>query len=102
MIVTVFRARMRPEHAAEYFELLASISQAASTMPGFVSRKTFVADDGERVTIVEFADALSQRAWAEHGGHREAQRLARERYYSDYKLQVCTVEHESLFPIRPC
>ena len=54
MIVTVFRSRLRPGVRDEYVALVDRMAAIAATMPGYVSHKGFFADDGERVTIVEF------------------------------------------------
>src|SRR5690606_1178765 len=54
MIVTVFRSRLKPEGRDEYMALAPRMAELARTMPGYLSHKSFVADDGERVTIVEF------------------------------------------------
>ena len=59
-------------------------------MPGFVSIKTFAADDGERISIVEFDSEAAHGAWRNHPEHREAQRLGRERFYDEFQIQVCT------------
>ena len=45
-------------------------------------------DDGERVTIVEFADEESQRGWAQHPEHR-AEGSRDGANSSEYWLQVC-------------
>jgi heme-degrading monooxygenase HmoA len=88
-IVTVFRSRLDPLHEHEYGRLAPEITALASTMPGFVDAKTFQADDGERVTLVTFADEDSHRAWRDHPEHRRAQGLGRARFYLCYTLQVC-------------
>ena len=97
MIVTVFRARLRPENSDAYFKLAAELGAEAAAMPGFVARKVFVADDGERVTIVEFDSEENHRGWAAHHGHRMAQRLGREQFYSEYSIQVCQTIRTSNF-----
>jgi heme-degrading monooxygenase HmoA len=97
-VVTVFRSRLRPEAVEEYEPLAARMDELAATMPGFLERKTFVADDGERVTLVMFASPEEQRAWREHPEHRLAQRAGVERLYSDYRIQVCTLDAERTFP----
>jgi heme-degrading monooxygenase HmoA len=89
MIVTVFRSRVRPEHADEYLKMVGKMKELVSAMPGFRSHKGFTADDGERVVIVEFESEETQRAWAEHPAHRQAQRLGRERFYAEFSIQVC-------------
>ena len=97
MVVTIFRNRLKPENTAEYYDWAARISAIAKTMPGYVSHKTFAADDGERVTIVEFADEASQRNWSTEVRHVEAKKKGRADFYTEYKLQVCTVERQSNF-----
>ncbi len=37
------------------------MSALARTMPGYISHKCFLAEDGERVTIVEFESEVAQR-----------------------------------------
>jgi heme-degrading monooxygenase HmoA len=95
MIITVFRSRRLPGVDTEYGELASEMSQLAGSMPGFVSEKTLVADDGERVTIVLFADAASQRAWRNHPAHRRAQERGRVALYSEYSLCSPTVTYSS-------
>jgi heme-degrading monooxygenase HmoA len=97
MIVTVFRARLRPGVRDEYVALVARMNELARTMPGYISHKGFFADDGERVTIVEFEAEEGMRAWRTNPEHRAAQKLAREKYYSEYHIQVCTLDRESKF-----
>ena len=51
MIVTVFRSRLNPDVGEEYTEMAVRMSELAKTMPGYISHKSFTAEDGERVTI---------------------------------------------------
>ena len=97
MIITVFRSRLRPENAEEYQKMAAKMSELARSMPGYVSHKGFTADDGERVTVVEFESEETHRVWAEHAGHRKVQQLGRERFYSEYSIRVCKVLKSSAF-----
>lgn len=98
MVVTVFRSRLRPEAQAEYAELAPKMSALAKTMPGYIAHKAFVAEDGERVTIVQFADHESQRAWSTHMDHVAAKKRGRAEFYSEYSIQVCDLVRESRFP----
>jgi heme-degrading monooxygenase HmoA len=66
-------------------------------MPGYISHKGFFAEDGERVTIVEFEHEQGMRAWRTHPEHIAAQQKAREIYYSEYHVQVCEVLRQSDF-----
>jgi heme-degrading monooxygenase HmoA len=97
MIVTVFRSRLRADVREEYVALADRMNEIARTMPGYVSHKGFFAEDGERVTIVEFEHEDGMRAWRMHPEHRAAQKLARERLYEEYSIQVCDVTREARF-----
>jgi antibiotic biosynthesis monooxygenase (ABM) superfamily enzyme len=63
MIVTVFRSRLKPGVRDEYVTLVDQMEKLARTMLGYISHKGFFADDGERVTIVEFEHEEGLRAW---------------------------------------
>ncbi len=91
MIVTVFRNRLSddPDAQAEYAELIGHISQLATTMPGYISHKTYVADDGERCTIVEFEHEDGQAEWRRNAEHAAARVRGREAFYSEYRIQIC-------------
>ena len=97
MIVTVFRSRLKPGLRDEYVALVERMNTLAQTMPGYISHKGFFADDGERVTIVEFDHEEGLRAWRTNKEHVAAQKLAREKYYTEYHIQVCTLDRESKF-----
>ena len=97
MLLTVFRNRLLPGHVEEYYETAAKMSEIARTMPGYISHKTFTAEDGERVTIAEFADEAGQRTWSTEMRHVDAKKRGRAAFYAEYKLQVCEVLRESSF-----
>ena len=93
-VVTVFRSRLLPGDTG-YGDDAAQVAGLARTMPGYVEHKAFTADDGERVTLVTFADEASHAAWREHPEHRAAVRRGMERYDEHYSLQVGTTSYAS-------
>ena len=98
MVITIFRSRLRPEHLKEYGEWATRIHDLAVKMPGFISIKGYTAEDGERVSIVEFESEESMRNWREQPEHREAQELGRKLFYSEYSIQVCQPIRDYSFP----
>lgn len=96
-IITVFRSRLNPEHEAEYAELAPKIHAVAQRMPGLSSAKTFVADDGERVIIVEFDTMEHHQAWSEHPAHRTAKELGTQVFYQYYQTSNCKMLYEHPF-----
>jgi heme-degrading monooxygenase HmoA len=96
-VITVFRNRLRADAAPEYRDVAVEMSRLARTMPGYVEHKAFTADDGERVTLVTFADRASHDAWRDHPEHREAQAAGIDRFYAEYAIQVADVTYAHRF-----
>ncbi|MFZ1063211.1 MAG: antibiotic biosynthesis monooxygenase [Acidimicrobiales bacterium] len=96
VVLTVFRSRLRDGIENDYQEVAQEMDRLVVTMDGFIDQRFYQADDGERVTIVRFRDWESQRRWAEHPRHQEAQRRGREEFYSWYEIEKCevTADHE--------
>ena len=99
MIVTVFRSRVKPEVQQEYIQWVGRMNALAKEMPGYVSHKGFVAEDGERVTIVEFESEAAHRAWAVHPEHIAAQKEGTPRLLSRVPNPgVSGARRENAFP----
>lgn len=99
-IVTVFRSRLREDADPRYDTLDASLRARAAELGGLVEVKSFVADDGERATLVTFTDRASHERWALDDEHRAAQRLGRASLYASFSIQVaeCTSAREFTSP----
>jgi heme-degrading monooxygenase HmoA len=91
MIVTVFRSRLVPSMQDEYGSMAKRMSDLVRTIPGYISHKGFVAEDGERVTIVEFETEEALHDWRRHPEHAKAKRRGINSFFSDYKFQICSV-----------
>ena len=88
MIVTVFRSRHRPGVETEYKESAKRMGDITVTMPGYISHKGFVAEDGAFLTLVEFESEETLRAWSIHPEHIRAQKHGRTHVYSEYRVQT--------------
>jgi heme-degrading monooxygenase HmoA len=100
-IVTIFRSRLRPEALGEYEPHAARIEALARTMPGFVAFERFAAADGERVSIITFADQATHNAWRDHPEHRAVQKMGRDRFYATFDVSVTVLLHRSHFELAP-
>lgn len=89
MVVVLFRTRLRDDCPPSYEPLAERMLALASAMPGFVSFRHYRADDGERISVVEFVSDATATAWRDHPEHRDAQRRGRDEFYAWYRLQVC-------------
>lgn len=92
MIYTLFYSRLRDfddETAERYQRRNDELERRASgRFEGFVDTKTFVAEDGERLTVVRFEDAAAQRAWAADADHAAAQGEGRREFYDEYRVTL--------------
>jgi heme-degrading monooxygenase HmoA len=91
MIVTIFRSRPNAQTQEEYGAMAKHVSELARAVPGYVSHKGFVAEDGEKVTIVEFETEEALSEWKNHPVHIEAKRLGFTKFFSAFKYQICSV-----------
>ncbi len=99
MFMTVFRNRKRPDmDAAAYAADAARMEQLAREQPGFLSFKSFTAEDGEVVAISEWTDAASAKAWGAHPEHRIVQSRGRGEYYASYTSFACDGPTVRRFP----
>jgi heme-degrading monooxygenase HmoA len=39
------------------------------------------------------------RIWATHAEHVEAKKNGRKRFFSEYRVQICSVQRDSAFPL---
>lgn len=91
MIVTIFRSRLNPGVQDEYGPMARHMSELVRAIPGYVAHKGFVAEDGERVTIVEFESEEALHEWRRHPDHLRAKRRGIESFFSNYSVQICSV-----------
>jgi heme-degrading monooxygenase HmoA len=98
MMVVVFRSHRAPEGLGEEFRYwFERMGELASNMPGYISHKGYVAEDGERLTLFEWESAETLKAWATHPEHVSVKKLGRQKFYADYHLQLCELVCESKF-----
>jgi heme-degrading monooxygenase HmoA len=101
MVVVLFRSRLTAAASEDYQRTDAAMAAIAASMPGFIDAKSFVADDGERLTVVWWKDAETLRAWREHPDHRAAQAAGRARWYEYYRMEVADVVRQSVYDRAP-
>ena len=90
MFLVVFRNRKRSEiDEAAYLADAVEMVTLAQGQPGFISFKSYAADDGEVIALSEWTDEASARAWGRVEEHRGIQRKGRADYYADYTLFAC-------------
>lgn len=98
MYLVVFRNRKRADlNAARYAIDADRMEAVAKVQPGYLSFKSYTADDGEVVAISEWTDEAAARAWGRHADHAAVQALGRAAYYEDYTLYGCNTPRTHRF-----
>lgn len=91
MYLVVFRNRKRADiNAAAYAADAAQMEALARAQPGFLSFKSYTADDGEVIALSEWADMAAALAWRRVAEHAEVQGRGRSEYYESYTLYAGT------------
>ena len=90
MFLVVFRNRKRADIDYAAYEADAQhMLELAQPQPGFVSFKSYTAEDGEVIALSEWADETAARAWGRVAEHRLVQPRGRGEYYERYTLFAC-------------
>jgi heme-degrading monooxygenase HmoA len=90
MFLVVFRNRKRAGiDAAAYAADADAMEAMAAAQPGYLSFKSYTAEDGEVVAVSEWADEDSARTWGQLAEHRAVQHKGRQDYYAQYTLFAC-------------
>lgn len=100
MILSVLRSRLKPNIQDEYAPLSKRMSELAPTIAGYISHKGFVAEDGERITIVEFESEEALETWRTHPEHVDAKRRGYREFYTFFSYQICSVMHAKSWTAR--
>jgi heme-degrading monooxygenase HmoA len=96
MVVVTFRNRFAPGiDQEEYGQRAGKLFAIVAAMPGFRGIRSYAAEDGEQLSLIEFDSHESLAAWRDHAEHRIAQELGKQKYYSEYHLQICELVRES-------
>jgi heme-degrading monooxygenase HmoA len=87
MYLVVFRNRKRADIDQAAYSADAALMEAmAEQQPGYLSFKSYTAEDGEVVALSEWTDEASARAWGRQEEHRTMQAYSRAAYYASYTL----------------
>ncbi|MCJ8168716.1 antibiotic biosynthesis monooxygenase family protein [Atopomonas sediminilitoris] len=92
MFVVIFRATLK-NLDAQYSSMAARMRELALNEFGCLAFDALCEGDQE-MALSYWPDEASIHAWKAHPEHQAAQRLGRERWYSDYRVQVAKVERD--------
>ena len=72
MVVVTFRNRFNPGiDEEEYGQRVGKLFEIVSAMPGFRGIRSYAAEDGEQLSLIELDSRESLAAWRDHAEHRD-------------------------------
>lgn len=87
MIISIFGNTVtKPGMEEEEAKLDARLEPVLRALPGFISYKVYVADDGEEIGILRFDTREALDGWVQDGAHGAAQSVAAD-YFESFWIQ---------------
>ncbi len=81
MVITIFGDTVvKPGKEAEDARLTEKLEPILRSMPGFISYKSYRADDGEEIGIIRMETREALEDWVHEGVHGSAQKIADQIY----------------------
>jgi heme-degrading monooxygenase HmoA len=94
MIITLFGDLVvRPGKEEEEERIYLKLKPIVEAMPGFISMKSYVADDGEELGVIRFDSRESLDKWMHEGAHAAAQKRGPE-IYEGFWIQTAETYRE--------
>jgi heme-degrading monooxygenase HmoA len=94
----VFTSVRGTEDGPGYGAMAGQMVELASRQPGFLGVESVRGPDGVGITVSYWDSREAIERWGRHAERLLAQRLGRERWYDGFRLRVCRVESEQVFP----
>ena len=88
----VIFSSLTTEVSEAYAQTAARMVELAALQPGFLGVESAREDLG--ITISYWSDLDSIKRWKRNAEHLEAQKMGREKWYSDYKTRIARVERD--------
>jgi heme-degrading monooxygenase HmoA len=90
MYLNVFRSRKRADiDVAAYAADAVRMEALARVQKGFISFRTYSAEDGEKLSMSEWETEDDARAWQRNAEHAAVQGKGRAEYYESYTVYSC-------------
>ena len=75
-----------------YEQMANDMEELAKLQPGYLGIESARSELGITVSYWESVEAI--KAWKHQVDHKQARNLGREKWYAEYHLRICKVEHD--------
>ena len=97
----IFNSRRTAADSAGYAVMADRMVELAAQQPGFLGLEGVRGTDGQGITVSYWQSLEAIHNWGKHVEHRVAQAAGKPRWYETFRLRICRVEHDNLFPPGP-
>ena len=97
----IFTSQRTPADSAGYAETAERMLELAALQPGYLGVESARDEPGLGITVSYWEDLASIRAWRDQAEHRLAQHAGKTKWYTAFRLRICLVEREEVFPKSP-
>jgi heme-degrading monooxygenase HmoA len=88
----IFGSRRSAQDDAGYAATAARMVELAARQPGYLGMLSARNNEGVGITVSYWASEADIQRWRQHAEHQIARETGRQRWYSEYSLQVARVE----------
>lgn len=90
-VAVIFSSTRATGGERDYTDMASRMEELAAQQPGYLGLESVRDSDGRGITVSYWQTDADARAWKRVAAHVEAQRLGRQRWYSDYRVVVAEV-----------
>ncbi len=90
----IFTSR-KTENEIGYEEMSKEMESLAKKLPGFLGMDSARNEIGITISYWDSVEAIKN--WKENLKHQSAQKIGKEKWYSEYQVRICKVEREYSF-----
>ena len=90
-IAVIFVSTRTPDDPAGYDAAATAMDRLAAVQPGYLGVDSARGEDGVGITVSYWTDEAAARGWREHPEHSAIREGGRDRWYSNYRVDVAQV-----------
>ncbi|MEB2302700.1 antibiotic biosynthesis monooxygenase [Lysinibacillus xylanilyticus] len=87
----IFTSQRTEEDGEGYAKMAEVMDELAQKQPGFIRIESARNSEGKGITVSYWESLDAIQAWKENSKHLVSQKLGKEKWYSQYNVEICKV-----------
>ncbi|KPN95415.1 antibiotic biosynthesis monooxygenase [Lysinibacillus sp. ZYM-1] len=93
----IFTSLRTGQDGEDYGKMAEVIDTLAKQQPGFLRVESVRNEEGKGITVSYWESLEAIQAWKANAKHLTAQQLGKEKWYTNYKVEICQVMKDYSF-----